>query len=352
MAVALVAVIGLPAAAQPTSIVAVRPTVTPPAVWGWVVARQPTTNTYIPSAPNQGNSSGGANQVTRLAQGQYEVKFSGVGESQANEGGIVHVTALSAESDNCQAHEWDAATADELVYVTCKDLQGHFVDSAFSVDWVDPLLDDGEMAFVWVANGTSGLTAPYYSFNSSGGTNTVTRSATGRYAVLFPGMDGTKGDVQVTAYGTSAICHAADWHAQASDIVVDVQCRKPDGSFADARFDTTYLFHLAFQGAEGPSQAYLLADQPRTASYHPAIARRFSSAGLASTVKRTSAGRYAVALPGMPAGGAVQVTAYGPGKQACRITTIRTQTPQQVGVLCTNPAGTAVDSAFSLAYTH
>jgi hypothetical protein len=354
VAAAILTVLALPAVTQAAPPRAVAPSVTPLSIWAWVVARQPSVASYTPSAVNRGNSSGGTNHVTRSGPGQYEVLLPGVGESNANEGGMVHVTALDPGAHNCAVGEWNPGTptTDEVVDVACRDKLGHFADSAFSLNWVDPVLDDGALAYVWIQTASTGAIDPYYAFNSSGGTNSVTRTASGRYVVRFPGMDGTKGDVQVTAYSSTATCHTADWHAQASDTVVDVQCRQPNGVFADSEFDASYLFHLAFQGQEGASQAFLLADQPHTASYHPALAQRFSSAGLASTVNRIGTGVYDVLLPGMPAGGSVQVTAYGPGKQACRATSIRTQTPQQVGVRCTHPDGTDVDSAFTLAYTH
>jgi hypothetical protein len=335
-------------AGHPASI---RPAVTPNAIWGWVVARKPTTASYTPSAPNQANSSGGTNHVLRFGAGQYKVLFPGVGEAVAGAGGIVHVTALDSGTHACAAGAW-TGNQDEQVAVICRDAQGRLSDAAYSVDWVDAEMDDGEMAYVRIADASTAAIDPQHSFNSTFGANTATRLGTGTYRVRFAGVDGTKGDVQVTAFGTGVACHVADWHAQSSVTVVNVECRMPTGALADARFDATYLFKLGFHGMEGPDQVYLLADQPHAASYQPAAARRFSSAGTNPTVKRTALGQYVVVLPGMPAGGAVQVTAYGTGTEACHATAIRGQTPQQVGVRCTTAGGSAVDSEFALAYTH
>jgi hypothetical protein len=67
-----------------------------------------------------------------------------------------------------------------------------------------------------------------YSYNSSGGTITITRSSTGSYAVRFRGLGGhgtAGGHVQVTAYGSgSEACKVSSWSSLGPDFIVYVRC--------------------------------------------------------------------------------------------------------------------------------
>ncbi|WP_437586269.1 hypothetical protein [Sorangium sp. So ce1000] len=70
------------------------------------------------------------------------------------------------------------------------------------------------------ANGT-------YSYNSAGGTNTITNTGTGVYYVDFPNLAGAGGNVQVTSYGGgSDRCKVASWGigALATTLRVNVRC--------------------------------------------------------------------------------------------------------------------------------
>ena len=132
---------------------------------------------------------------------------------------------------------------------------------------------------------------------------------------------------------------------------MNVQCRNLSGAKADAQF---VLFFGQDQGLKGSGHvpvAYLDANQPTTASYAPDPLRRFSSVGMAPHVTRSGVGRYVVTLPGMPKGGAAQVTPYGPGTSFCVLSSIRTVgTPEQVGVGCFKLNGDRVDTEFGLSY--
>ena len=130
-----------------------------------------------------------------------------------------------------------------------------------------------------------------------------------------------------------------------------MRCFAFDGSRLDTRFYLSFTDGATLNGAGGPG-AYLFANKPTAASYHPTAAFRYSShAGATPRVSRTGVGRYSVKLPGMTVGGVAEVTAFGAGKSRCQLTDIRTDAlPQVIGVRCTSMTGAPKDSRFYLSY--
>jgi hypothetical protein len=110
---------------------------------------------------------------------------------------------------------------------------------------------------------------------------------------------------------------------------------------------------LALKGYLGTRSYYLWANQSTTGTYHPDPNYTFSTVGAAPpSVHRSGTGTYLATLPGMRAGGSVQVTSFGNGKGRCIVASILTSgSPQQVGVRCFNVAGNRQDTRFTLAYT-
>jgi hypothetical protein len=79
-------------------------------------------------------------------------------------------------------------------------------------------------------------------YNSVGGTNSVTRLATGRYAARLgmQGGSGANGNVQITAVGTGAThCKEASQTSTDGDAVITVACFA-GAAPADAEFLLTY----------------------------------------------------------------------------------------------------------------
>jgi len=318
----------------------------PAASWAWLVARNPATTDYAPAAMDRGNAAGMVNRVHRHSTGSYSVTFPGVYNGT---GGNVMVSAMNVNPRYCVVNSWSPSSAGVVAYVTCFLLNGTPADSAFSVSFLAGGTGSGQVAYLWANSPASTDYAPAadYSFNSTYGANTIHRINAGGYLVRLGGMDPDHGDIQVTAYG-GVRCIVGETSSEGGDLVVGVRC--PSG---DAQFDLLYTKNVGLTGVYRPKAAYLSATRPTTASYTPIPEHRYSSVSMASNIARTAVGRYVVTLPGMLKGGGAHVTAAGvaPVPAFCQLASIRTTTPQKVGVRCFMANGTPVDSRFTLSYT-
>lgn len=329
-----------------------------PRAWGWLVARRPSTFAYVPSALDQGNSGGQTNRVERdLTVGYYDVFFDEIGNGFYP---IGVVTALSGDSRTCMIDDnFGAGVGDDPGFnVDCFDRDGLPADARFVANMV--IAGDGPtgtLGYTWADRESTTDYTPsgYYSHVSSGaGSITVHRSATGSYAVTFPGLGRDGGNAQVSAAkgGPPALCKVLALDRIGADERVTVRCRDTSGVLVDADFMVLFTNRVGLTGVPGRKAAHLLADRPSAASYTPAARYRYTSAGAAPTIRRTAKGRYQVTLPGMPKGGSAQVTAYGAGAALCQVTSIgKGAPPQRIGVACLQPDGTPVDSRFLLSYT-
>jgi hypothetical protein len=359
-ALSLVLTLGLGtgmAEASTSGATAIRPSPTgvSPSTWAWVVARNPTAASYTPAARDRGNSAGGVNTVTRTGNGRYMVEMPMVG----TDGGMVHVTPLASTPRLCRVNSWGSVSGTEQAIVRCFTRTGSPANSAFSLNYLSVSGTSGgtpgRIGYVWANEpGTTDYTPDvFYNYNSdlSSPLNTIHRDGTGSYWVSLPGLGSSHGDVQVVGYGATVACRVVEWDPAGGAMMVHVRCRDVAGGPVDSRFDMTFVKSVALKGFNGTRSAYLWADQPTAASYHPDPAYRFSTAGIASTIKRSGKGRYTVILPGMAVGGSVQVTSYGGGKVRCIATSIRTVgLPQKIGVGCFDVAGNRANGRFTLAY--
>ena len=120
----------------------------------------------------------------------------------------------------------------------CKELAA----AADSRNIPHPACPKGGRGFAWANNPSAASYTPsaLYSFNSSGGPITITRSGAGAYAVKFAALGGhglAGGNVQITAYGTAAeACKVASWSSGGADFVVNVRCFNPAAAPADAMY--------------------------------------------------------------------------------------------------------------------
>jgi hypothetical protein len=218
--------------------------------------------------------------------------------------------------------------------------------------WTPPALAASfGWAYLWANQPTSPSYTPSlsYQFNSSGSTNTVMRTGVGAYTALLPNLGTAAGVVHVTAYGGGTeVCKVGSWDPSGSTQQVHVQCFTSGGAPVDTLFTMTY----AYPRSAARPMAFLWADQPTAATYTPSLSYQFNSSGATNTVRRMGVGTYTALLPNLGAAtGHVQVTAYGPGSERCKVGSWDPSgSTQQVHVQCFTSAGMLVDTRFTMTY--
>jgi hypothetical protein len=216
--------------------------------WGYVWGNLPGAASYTPDSRYQDNATGASNTITRLSTGRYEVRLPGIGGA----GGAAKATAYGGGSEACKVEGWSQNGADELVTVQCTTAAGVATDTKFTMTFHTgggvlgaPTRWSAGRAHVLADQPASAsyTPGPDLQFNSSGGTNTVTRTGTGVYTVRVPGLWGRRGDVQVTAYADAARCKVASWGGPffSAEITVGVRCFDYAGAAADARFVMSFV---------------------------------------------------------------------------------------------------------------
>ena len=142
---------------------------------------------------------------------------------------------------------WGTSGSDQVVNVLCYDAWGFPIDTYYTVTFVNGInvlgVAGAALAYVWAHAPASASYIPTstYSFNSTGGTNSITRSGTGNYTLHLPGLAVDNGHVQVTAYGSGANrCKVGYWFASGSELLVNVQCFTVAGAPVDTLFAASY----------------------------------------------------------------------------------------------------------------
>ncbi len=163
------------------------------------------------------------------------------------------MTAFSSTPSFCKASDWDAAGADERVDVLCFDSTGAPADTRFTLAFADDtsiLADGAPSGYVWGNDAAAPAYTPNsaYQYNSTGATNTIARTATGRYTVTLPGLGSSlvatnDGTVHVTAHHTTSkrcelVGYRSGFVAQPSPtpLYVDVACHTAAGTPSDSKF--------------------------------------------------------------------------------------------------------------------
>jgi hypothetical protein len=329
------------------------PTGTAARGWGWGVVRQPQTASYPLSNTDGRDSAAATPTYQRESVGHSVVTFPGISNGFI---GVPVVTPFATTSRQCAIVDWQSIASGSYqpnVIVDCFRADGQLADTRFSLNFVIHGDVGPNIAYLYTFCGTTGCSTTV-SHNPTGGTNTVQRSGVGTYMVALPGMATGVGNVQLSAQSSTPLaCRATSLSIAGSELDLGVTCRDLSGGLADGGFLLDYARGVGLTGDAGRKAAFLLATRPAASSYHPAASFRFSSAGTVPTITRSGPGTYLITLPGMPAGGSAQVTPYGLGSARCTLTSIRPSgTPQRIGVRCSKPDGTAINSKFSLTYTH
>lgn len=178
---------------------------------------------------------------------------------------------------------------------------------------------------------------------------TATHVGVGRQRVRLPAVGAPGGSVKVTAqdyaawggtvgYRPGVSCQPSAWFQDGADEVVDVLCFDRAGEPDDVPFFLRYV-----AGSASGRRGFVVDDQPTEATFTPDW-RHGVNAG---AVTRTGVGRYTADFPGS-AGGAVEVTAFGPAPRHCAVTGRR---GQFADLACTAPDGSPADTAFTAAFT-
>jgi D-arabinono-1,4-lactone oxidase len=206
-------------------------------------------------------------------------------------------------------------------------------------------------AWVWANQPTATHYIPHtgYQYNSAGGSNQISRLATGQYQVDLPWLATSGGMVHAVAYGGNHYCKVVKWSPFESKQRIRVNCFSPDGRPIDGQF--ILLFYKESRGATW-ANAYLWANQASAESYTPDTAYQWNSKGGLNTVRRLNVGHYQVTLPGINVlGGTVLATAYGPGTERCKVGGWGLSgNDTVVTVYCFDPSGNPVDTRFTLSF--
>jgi hypothetical protein len=355
-------VIGSIGAASASTAAAVEPSRDPYTYWGWVNVTTTVMGVYTPAAANRGNSTGLKNIVDHYAVGSYRFTFRGLGDPS----GTVHVSGIGRGDRYCGIGAWASSGTKEIVDIECYKPNEQHGNAMFTVSFLATNQATRPLGYLWAEHPSDNYDATdAYAYNNVSWPNHVTKNGPGSWAVSFPGLGVSGGDVQVTpVFGGVALsggpqpawvaigdCTVAGWGPNGPDESVDIRCYSPNGSPSDLQFTVVFVARQALKGPGSGHAAYLWAGLPTAASYTPDSHYRYSHPAGASHVTRQGVGRYTVTLDAMGPGGTVKVTAYGASATRCTVASIRASgSPQRVGVRCFTLAGAPANSAFSLAY--
>jgi hypothetical protein len=284
-------------------------------VHGYVLATQPNTANYIANNGYQFNSTGGVVEITRTGTGRYTVRFEGMGTP----GGMAHVQRYgSLSAAMCTVTSWGQLFGgpDLYVYVRCFTNSGTLSDSKFVAYFTNRSVTEGRFGYLWTDHVSGG---PYdanaaYSYDSTGEQITYTHHDVGVYKVYMNavlGLDGTpdlgRGQLQVTAYNTSAVRCTIAIEQDDNPIALTVVCRDAQGDLTDTRFVASFSLDVSHLGTLDPSGSATVVQDDGVASVP-----FWSSTGGAPTATRVDTGVYQVrfASLGVPKGNAI-VSAMG-----------------------------------------
>ncbi len=204
-------------------------------------ANQPSSPSYAPNPLASYTSGPGSIVITHhAALGDYSV--------DTGTGSTTHSTFLISEQFFspgylCTVGAWEATAAE----VRCFDRSGALHDHTWWVMQVEGGRPGRRIGYAWANQPTADSYAPSAgrSYNSSGGAITVTRTSVGHYKVAFAGLQKRAGhteNVQVTPFGQGySSCNVVNWGNSGGALQVNVQCRKVNGAFKDARFNVLVI---------------------------------------------------------------------------------------------------------------
>lgn len=289
----------------------------PAAIVAFAWAEELTATSYTPTYSY--NLTGGAITAVKVGTGAYTMTFDGLSLSRGN-------VQVSAYSDNrkCDiSNGWSGTSAN----VRCYDSSGSLADSQYTISVIQDSISAPNLAesdafitgYLWADDSSSASYTPdeFYSYNSTGGANTVDKNATGDYSVIMQGVNISEdSNVIVSAYGSNANCISNGWLDLLGTGIFGVLCVDPIGVSVDS------LFTILVTEADGRAKtgkakvvAYAWATNSDTVDY---LAEKEYSYVLDTNANinlfRYDTGRYKVefnkTLDNSLNGGNVQVTSF------------------------------------------
>lgn len=321
---------------------------------GWLWANKShMTGSYTPDKTHSYNSSGESINVKRLSTGSYQIDFAGlyIDDLYPTD---VQVSAVSTNG-YCMIATWDNEGANGVarMYVGCFDASGNAADAQFNLlyQWEGAPFGshDKGLAFLWEGNPKAAHheAESAYSFNSTGGTNSITRNGVGDYIALFPGLTKAGGNVQVSAvalHPTAIRCKAAGWSTNSTGTRVHVLCFGSGGP-VNSWFSASYS--IGTPVVHSGLGAYAFADKTNsTSTYQPAPQYNgYSSAEVMA--EKAGAGKYDVMIPGANglSTSTVLATSVGNNSGYCNISSAN-----PIEITCYKQGGTPMGSKFSLTF--
>ena len=161
---------------------------------------------------------------TRYGTGSFAVRRNSTGSYSVSLGGIVGLEAAVLATGYggdvaCNVESWSFGTANLSCFRPFDPASGLVFDSPLTVLAVDQGLE--RASFVWSSNRTGGNADPSYSQASDGSPQSVDRLSVGRYRVRIGPEASIGGNVQVSAYGSSASCRPTNYWREG---IVSVYC--------------------------------------------------------------------------------------------------------------------------------
>ena len=196
-----------------------------------------------------------------------------------------------------------------------------------------------------------------YSYNSTGAFNQIREVGTGRFVVLFPGLGGRDGNVQVVAHGPSNNrCKVESWSGM-PDLEVVVHCHGPAAPFEVVNTPFLAYFLATDDGATATREiGHARYDwPPELDGPDPAFQWNSNRPHLPVTLRQDT-GDYLVRFRNlMRQDGAAVVTSLGASLHFCQVVstsiyTVGTQTGTEVRVWCFDETGRLADGSFTLRY--
>jgi hypothetical protein len=324
---------------------------------GWVLA-DGLSWIATPPAAHSYNSSGAQNEVHRVDEGQYLVRFPNLAGADGN----IQVVAYGESNHRCKVTHWSGVPGKDgpgevVAGVRCHRPNGTPVSTPFVVNFIatdDLWLPHAELAYTSFSPFQE-ETSPDFLWSTQGTLPVVTRVDTGYYTVRLEGHHHEDPSVIVTAMGGDpSFCQHLYTDVDAGGTTVGVFCFDGGGRLVD----TAFTSRIEWREPPGLSLAgYLLADEPANPSYAPDT--QYNATGATNMASRSATGRFSAVYPKLAgrtsilneATDTVMVTARALGPLYCKVAKWSASEGDIVAeTRCFNFAGDAADSSYDQVY--